>query len=169
MSHHIKKKMPYLFIVLALTTLVFSQCCKKCKEKEDCCNGYTGTVTDSSSLALIAQDHFIIKDSIDTWTARYQANKTLICNDSLPNTNNVLGDSSSFNRCFVKAIICNDSCIGLRVIYGMDPALRVHVILVGIKPDYSTLYIPKPLECYPSSSTAKVMVPTGGAEYSLMP
>jgi hypothetical protein len=177
MNHQVKRKLPYLFVVLGLTVLFFSQCCKKCKdkEKEDCCEGYTGTVTDSSSLNLLNQCHFIEKDSIDSWTARYQANKNLICNDTLPTAINVLGDSSSFNRCIIKAIICNDSCIGLRVVYGMDIALKVHVILVGIKPDYSTLYIPRPGECCPPLTMAKGVSggggggPLGGAEYSLMP
>ena len=59
----------------------------------------------------------------------------------------MLGDSCSFNNNIVKAIITNDSCIGLRIINGMDAANKVHVILVGIKPDYSTLYIKKPKDC----------------------
>lgn len=175
MRHHFKKKLPFLVVALVLTSLLFSQCCKKCKEKEDCCEGYTGAITNPDADTLLDQCHFIIKDSIDTWTARYQANKNLICNDTLPGQNAVLGDSSSFNRCIVKAIICNDSCIGLRVIYGMDPDYKMHVILVGIKPDYTSLYIPRPTECCPLPTMAfngrggGGGSGTGGAEYSLMP
>jgi hypothetical protein len=149
--------------------LIFSACC----HKEECCQGYTGTITDTSAIALNNIEHFILKDSIVSWTVRYQANKAEICNDSLPGVADVLGDSCSFNRCIIKAIICNDSCIGLRVIYGMDMAKKVHILLVGIKPDYSTLYIPRPSECIISRSmarTAKVTVDDiGGGEYGQYP
>jgi hypothetical protein len=130
--------------------LVFSLT-KCCCPKKVCC-GYNGPVSPGYATSLYGIDHFITKDSILVWTERYQANKALIRNDSLPPAGNVLGDSSSFSGCFVRALLCNDSCIGLRVIYGMDPEKKVHVILVGIKPDYTTLYIPRPTSCYPLPS-----------------
>jgi hypothetical protein len=109
------------------------------------CDGYTGPVTNKQALALQAKCHFMPKDTIAVWTARYQKNKPT--GAPLPPTSNPFGDSCSFNNSIVRAIITNDSCIGLRVIYGMDEINKVHIILVGIKPDYSTLYIRKPKEC----------------------
>jgi hypothetical protein len=135
-----------LLLVLALT--------KCCCPKKVCC-GYNGPTRSSYVDSLYGIDHFIIKDSILEWTARYQANKALIRNDSLPPAGNVLGDSCSFSGCFVRALLCNDSCVGLRVIYGMDTEKKVHVILVGIKPDYTTLYIPRPTRCYPLFTAPK--------------
>ncbi len=132
-----------LLLILSLT--------KCCCPKKVCC-GYNGPVRSDSVTSLYGIDHFMIKDSILIWTERYQANKALIKNDSLPPVGNVLGDSSSFSGCFVRALLCNDSCVGLRVLFGMDPQKKVHVILVGIKPDYSTLYIPRPTHCYPLPS-----------------
>ncbi len=164
------KKLPLLTIITSCA-LLFSKCCVLAPQNANCCNGYTGTTTEKHAVALLAKDHFMPKDTILAWTAKYQANKTLICHDSLPTIGKVLGDSCSFNRCIIKAIICNDSCIGLRVIYGMDPNFRVHVILVGIKPDYSTLYIDKSaIVCDSNSNTmARLMSEEGGAEYGMEP
>jgi hypothetical protein len=164
------KQLKFVLIGIAASVLlIFSACC----HKKDCCQGYTGTITDSSANALKNVEHFILKDSIVSWTARYQANKALICNDSLPGVADVLGDSCSFNSCIIKAIICNDSCIGLRVIYGMDVMKKVHILLVGIKPDYSTLYISRPSECIISRSMARTAMPAGdekgGGEYAQYP
>ena len=165
---HMFKTNPFLILVVAVfSILAFSNGCKNdCKD--NCCKGYTGKITDSSAVTLTNTCHFIGKDSILVWTARYQANKSLICNDSLPGKSDVLGDSSSFNNCIVKKLICNPNSIGLRVIDGMDHLKKVHVILVGIKPDYSTLYIPMPTDCCSKPNT-KVALPEGGAEYGQMP
>ncbi len=111
------------------------------------CDGYTGSVTNKQALALQAKCHFMPKDTIAVWTARYQKNKPTTAGAPLPPASSAFGDSCSFNNGIVRAIITNDSCIGLRVIYGMDEINKVHIILVGIKPDYSTLYIRKPKEC----------------------
>jgi hypothetical protein len=145
-------KQQFTFVLSGVSLLVLFSLSNCCSPK-NCCRGYTGRVTDSSAVALEAKDHFILKDSIIEWTARYQANKPLICHDSLPPVGNVLGDSCSFNRCFVKALLCHDSCIGLRVIYGMDSEKKVHIILVGVKYDYTSLYIRRPWGCYVSKTS----------------
>jgi hypothetical protein len=138
------------------------------------CQGFTGTVTDSAANRLKNTCHFMIKDSIVAWTARYQLLKADIVNNHIGSVADVLNDSSSFNRCIIKAIICNDSCIGLRVVMGMDINKKVHVILVGVKPDYTTLYIRRPTECCPSSTKSKGAPDDpsgdwGGAEYGQIP
>ena len=164
--------------LLLFCILMLSQSCKNYQSEKKCCEGYTGPVTGNNANSLRNACHFMLKDTINSWTARYQANKNAICNNSLPGINKVLGDSCSFNRCIIKAIICNDSCIGLRVVYGMDPLKRVHIILVGIRPDYTTLYIPRPNECCGQPNMAKVDdnnilngdgSKLGGAEYAQMP
>jgi hypothetical protein len=133
----------------ALKVLVFAICIlsffTKCTQSASItsCDGYTGPVTNKQALALQAKCHFMPKDTIAVWTARYQKNKP----SASPTATATFGDSCSFNNSIVRAIITNDSCIGLRVVYGMDEINKVHIILVGIKPDYSTLYIKKPKEC----------------------
>jgi hypothetical protein len=166
-------------IKLALILLCSIAAFTNCNEAVDPtnCDGYTGEVTNKSAAALQKKCHFMPKDSIDIWTARYQKNKISIANNSLPNATNVLGDSCSFNNSIVRAIITNDSCIGLRVINGMDASSKVHIILVGIKPDYTTLYIKKPKDCGEvKSAAAKGGDPDddpdgdlGGGEYADMP
>jgi hypothetical protein len=129
-------------LVFALCTLsVFTKCTQSASITN--CDGYTGTVTNKKALALQAKCHFMPKDTIAVWTERYQKNKPT----ALPSTTAIFSDSCSFNNSIVRAIITNDSCIGLRVVYGMDEVNKVHIILVGIKPDYSTLYIRKPKGC----------------------
>ena len=168
------------FLALFILVIFIQSCCRNSSDEKKCCEGYTGSVVKNSKAdALRNKCHFMIKDSIVSWTARYQANKNLVYLDSLPGYSKILGDSCSFNRCIIKAIICNDNCIGLRVIYGMDPVhKKVHIILVGIKPDYSTLYIPRPDECCGNNTMAKNNggntlsgsgPELGGAEYAQMP
>ena len=73
----------------------------------------------------------------------------------------------------MRAIITNDSCIGLRVIYGMDENNKVHIILVGINPEYETLYIKNPENCVEEKNMAAKDGSggsgTGGAEYGMEP
>lgn len=155
--------------------IIFVSCYDEQNNITDC-DGYIGKVTNKSAETLIARCHFMPKDSIVSWTNRYQKNKKDIGTTSLP-IPNVLGDSCSFNNSIVKAIITNDSCIGLRVVNGMDIKNKVHLLLVGIKPDYTTLYIRKPKDCdvkdlLNKKETGKLDEPEddlGGGEMSLEP
>ena len=171
---------------MLITSAMFMICfsgCKRAANAQNCCEGFTGKPTDPRAEKLVNTCHFIGSDSIAAWTARYQENTTRTRgdNDTLrglvprPGLNNLLGDSTSFNSCIVKKILCNENCIGLRAIYGMSPDRKIHIILVGIKPDYGTLYIPEPEECCGPDGSKKVRGAqfgpgaTGGAEYGQMP
>jgi hypothetical protein len=134
----------FVLLLLIILAAVFTKCTSSTTSIENC-DGYTGPVTNKNAAALQKVCHFMPKDTIAMWTARYQKNKTNI-NTKLPDSP-VLGDSCSFNNSIVRAIITNTECIGLRVIYGMDEKNKIHVLLVGIKPDYSTLYVRKPADC----------------------
>jgi hypothetical protein len=145
MKKHFFSSTVLLAAVAIFSILFFTQCASEASFSD--CDGYTGPVTNKQAAALLAKCHFMPKDTITVWTDRYQKNKPTISGTPLPGASSVLGDSCSFNNSIVRAIITNDSCIGLRVVYGMDEANKVHIILVGIKPDYSTLYIRKPKDC----------------------
>jgi hypothetical protein len=136
------------FLGLAVMLFAFSLliACEDHAPIENNCEGYTGQVKDARALKLTTAAHFIRKDTIDEWTQRYEKNKRYlnINQDSLSRINPIMGDSCSFNRCAVKAIICNPNCIGLRVLYGLNSKNEVKIILVGVAPDYSTLYIDNP-------------------------
>jgi hypothetical protein len=138
-----------LTAVAIFSVLFFTQCTDEVPLSD--CDGYTGTLTNKQALALQARCHFMSKDTIAVWTARYQKNKPT----ASPTATTTFGDSCSFNNSIVRAIITNDSCIGLRVIYGMDEKNIVHNILVGIKPDYTTLYVRKPKDCGVSGDMQK--------------
>jgi hypothetical protein len=124
--------------------------------KKNCC-GYRGPVVSPPAISLYATDHFIPKDLIDKWTARYEAQTGLPSNDSLKLRDLVVSNSYSFNGRYVSLIICSKDCIGLRILHGMDENNKIHIILVGIKPDYSTLYIPKPGLGFALSKGARAM------------
>ncbi len=126
--------------VALLLTLSLTHCSLS---KKNCC-GYSGPVVSPNAISLYATNHFIPKDLIDKWTARYEAQTGLPSNGSLKIRDLVVSNSYSFNGRYVRLILCNKDCIGLRILLGMDENNQVHIILVGIKPDYSTLYIPKP-------------------------
>jgi hypothetical protein len=133
-----------IVMLLIISFSLFVSCTDD--ENELNCDGYTGPVTNKQALALQAKCHFMPKDTIEVWTARYQKNKPRT-GDTTLSVASILGDSCSFNNSIVRAIIANEKCIGLRVVYGMDENNKVHIILVGINPDYSTLYIKKPKGC----------------------
>ncbi|MEP7141758.1 MAG: hypothetical protein ABI707_02750 [Ferruginibacter sp.] len=169
-----------LFTTALFTLILFSKCNKKGNPKNEN-GGYKGEVTDSQAKQLVRTCHFIWDDSIRVWTKRYQESKRKGGNDNqpglqggMPDLNYLLGDSSSFNGCIIKKIIGNEKCIGLRVVYGMSADRKIHVILVGINPDYSTLYIEEPKEC--CGGTAQMLLApgnaagrVGGAEYGQLP
>ena len=138
------KKSYYLLLAILIINISILPSCINNKDKTS--NGYTGPITDTAAKRLQDKCHFMPKDTIAVWAARYQNFKKTATPDSL-NMAKLYIDSCSFNNNIVRAIITNDSCIGLRVINGMDEQNKVHIILVGIKPDYSTLYIKKPARC----------------------
>lgn len=183
MKHLSKQFLPFLFAFIAV--LFFAQCKNKSMDA-----GYTGELTNPKSVALSQVYHFIEKDSIDKWTERYKMYKDSISGNHLPGTNgSVLQDSSSFYNTIIRKIIGNENSIGLRVLNGMDAEKKVHTIFVGINPDYTSLYIPEPIELQskgekkqanlikdlspmaqvPGVRTVGLTGKIGGAEYGTMP
>ncbi len=174
--------------IALFTVILFSQCkedVKKPGDEKDCCKGYTGKLTNPRAEKLRDRCHFITEDSIDSWTDRYKAYKAShydslsTINSSDPAFKFLNGSSISFNHCIIKSILCNENCIGLRVLYGMSADKKIHIIIVGIKPDYNNLYVDEPKECCPNKSsslenltdgiTGLTGSTQGGAEYGQMP
>lgn len=97
--------------------------------------------------------HFISKEQIAEFVNRYQKLKTSsdtsVAGGKLKFT---LTDSCSFNNIVIRAILADKRCIGLRVVYGVGRDNKLHAIIVGIAPDYSTFYIKRPKEpCDPKA------------------
>ena len=175
-------------LTMALFTVILLS---KCKEKvvvaKDCCQGYTGAISDSSAMNLKNKCHFISQDSIVAWTGRYK----LYMKDSLPyikTSDSLLNRASkflhqssiSFDHCIIRTILCDENCIGLRVLYGMSANNKFHVILVGIDKDYNNLYVEGLQECCGGGKLKVEEVlnsggglfgggTAGGAEYGQMP
>ena len=190
------------FSLAVLTCIVFSSLLllSSCNNDDSkCCEGFTGKVTNARADSLLKRCHFISKDSIEDWVSRYQEYKNKLSRKpdyrtNAQDTTNAKGDemkaamnemstrflmggSVSYNSCMIKKILCDKNSIGLRVLYGIDRNNRMHIILVGIQPDYSNLYVeagdccPDPLN---KTLGAGLTAPppagdTGGAEYGQMP
>jgi hypothetical protein len=189
------------FRMTAMITIVFASLliCSSCKKNGDKkCEGYTGEITDTLATKLVNRCHFLSEDSIDVWVKRYENFKNNM--DRKDKYNIKAGDSTdaamagmnadldksaaqflrggsvSFNSCIIKKILCHENSIGLRVLYGIDSKNRIHIILVGIKPDYSNLYVEAEDECCTKSMTkdlgaglSGLTAISGGAEYGQMP
>jgi len=184
-----------LIISLAFMSLVLCSSCNNDDSKK-CCEGYTGKVTDAKAESLLKRCHFIEQDSIELWVKRYEAFKDRLNRkpdyrtngkDSLNATADemkaemddmskgfLLGGSVSYNSCMIKKILCNEKSIGLRVLYGIGGDNRIHIILVGINPDYTNLYV-EAGDCCPDPTNKTLGAgltsgsDKGGAEYGQMP
>jgi hypothetical protein len=197
MKFRINLSMALLLTIAFAASLTFSSC--KDDDDKKCCEGYTGKITDARADSLIKRCHFLSKDSIEIWVKRYEAYKERLNrkpdyrtdNKDTTNANPVemnaeMGNmaagflkhgSVSYNSCIIKKILCNENSIGLRVLYGIDSDNRIHIILVGIQPDYSNLYVDGEDCCDKSMNKtlgAGLSTPppgsgTGGAEYGQMP
>lgn len=142
MKHSSRKPLVTIFIITIFSVFILTQCQDKNKY---IITGYTGPLTNPKSVALSQVNHFIEKDSIDKWTERYQLYKDSIKMNHLPGvTGPIFKDSCSFYNTIIRKIIGNENSIGLRMLQGMDAEMKVHTIFVGIKPDYSSLYIDEP-------------------------
>ncbi len=150
MKLNLKFRTLAVLTIALLTVILFSKCKKPDKkpDEKDCCEGYTGVITDSSALNLKNRCNFIDSATINDWTNRYQH----YINDSLSyiKTDDSLASRASrflkqyqisFDRCIIRTILCDEHCIGLRVLYGMSPNKKFHVILVGIDKDYNNLFV----------------------------
>jgi hypothetical protein len=196
MKFRINLKVVVLITIACATSLLFSSC--KDDDDKKCCEGYTGIITDSQANSLVNVCHFLSKDSIETWVSRYEAYKKDLIrkkdyktdSKDTANTNAgemkpgmddmarqfLSGSSVSYNNCIIKKILFDKNSIGLRVLYGIGSDNRIHIILVGINPDYSNLYIDGE-DCCDKSMNKKAGAgltgitgnSQGGAEYGQMP
>lgn len=150
-----------VLIMAAFTSLLLLSSCDHDNKK--CCEGYTGKITDPRADSLVKRCHFLSKDSIELWVGRYETYKKELLRgqenrtDSKDSANAnagemktpmdnmsarfLLGGSVSYNSCIIKKLLCDKNSIGLRVLYGIGSDNRIHIILVGIQPDYSNLYV----------------------------
>ena len=187
-------------LTIALAFLLTFNSCKK-NDNKKCCEGYTGKMTNPMADSLVNRCHFLSEDSIELWVKRYQSYKDQLSRKNDYNTqdgNNkdsmnaqtgkpnaemdavaarfLTRGSVSFNSCIIKKILCDKESIGLRVLYGIGGDNRIHIILVGIKPDYSNLYVYAEDDCCTKSMTkalgaglTAINDTRGGAEYGQMP
>ncbi|MFT3979799.1 MAG: hypothetical protein QM687_04960 [Ferruginibacter sp.] len=174
--------MPVIAAISIALMLMFSGCNDETGDKY--CNGYTGKITNEQSLALVNKCHFLSKDSIELWTKKYEVYRKELGgeNDSLSavmdkmSASFLKSGSVSFNSCIVKKILCHKNSIGLRALYGIGSTGKLHIILVGIQPDYSNLYVDAAGCCndVTAADTQRTLSSgtsgnLGGAEYGQMP
>lgn len=185
------------FFLAAFSALLLLSSCDNDSKKS--CEGYTGKITDPRADSLVKRCHFLSKDSIELWVSRYESYKKelMVKLENRTETKDsanakaeemkaamdamsarfLMGGSVSYNSCIIRKILCDKNSIGLRVLYGIGSDNRIHIILVGIQPDYSNLYVEGEDCCDKSinktlgagagdGATGKT---TGGAEFGQMP
>jgi hypothetical protein len=153
------------FVAVVVTFICLSSCINK-NDNQKCCEGFTGTVTNEQAKQLVDRCHFLSKDSIEIWVKTYDEFKRSIgvrkdaateamaikLDDVIANF--LKNGSVSYNSCIVKKLLCNPKSIGLRVLYGIGGNGQIHIILVGIQPDYSNLYIADAKDCCGTKTAA---------------
>lgn len=149
------------FLMAAFSSLILLSSCDNDSKK--CCEGYTGKITNPRADSLVKRCHFLSKDSIELWVGRYEAYKKELFRGQENRTDTkdsanakggdmkaamdnmaarfLAGGSVSYNSCIIKKILCDKNSIGLRLLYGIGSDNRIHIILVGIQPDYTNLYV----------------------------
>jgi hypothetical protein len=196
MKFRFNLSMALLLSIAFAASLTFSSCTDDADKK--CCEGYTGKISDARADSLVNRCHFLSKDSIELWVKRYETFKERLNRKPDYRTDNkdtayandaemkakldevskqfLMGGSVSYNNCIIKKILCDKNSIGLRVLYGIGADNRIHIMLVGIQPDYSNLYIDGEDCCDKTMNktlgaglTAPPGSGTGGAEYGQMP
>lgn len=161
MKHSLKSRFTFFsFIAIALiTVLIFSKCAKDDNstsnenQSQNMAEGYKGVMTNPNAETLNNRNHFMSADSIESWAARFAANKGLINTTKNLEASDILNNASSFNSKLIRTIINDENCIGLRIINGMSSDMKIHTMFVGIKPDYSVLYVEDPTTNITTSNT----------------
>lgn len=76
-------------------------------------------------------NHFITLQKAKEWIRNFREQKQKVLSPEF-SERNILPDSETFNREAIDRLLAQQGCAGIRVYYGMDEALNVHAILVGV-------------------------------------
>lgn len=85
--------------------------------------------------------HFISLEKAIELTQRYRAQKESLLVPAHQNQN-VLPLSETFNRAAIDQLLAQPGCTGLRIYYGLDDALLLHAVLVGVDAENNDLLTP---------------------------
>ena|ERR1043166_7731341 len=85
----------------------------------------------SNTPLLPGVNHFISLEKAKEMTALFRAQKENIL-DPAYRGKNILSICETFNRDIFDAILAETGCVAMRIYFGMDPDLKVKVILVGV-------------------------------------
>lgn len=99
-------------------------------------------------------DHFLDAETADKWIKRYQdyfsdsSVRKRLAEQSQQKPNTPTGtipafpkESESFNRALIQQILCLDSCMGVRILFGINDKNEVRLLLGGIDQEGQLLYI----------------------------
>jgi hypothetical protein len=85
----------------------------------------------SSTPLLPGVNHFISLVKAKEMTALFRAQKENIL-DPAYRGQDILSICETFNRDIFDAILAETGCVAMRIYFGMDPDLKVKVIIVGV-------------------------------------
>lgn len=76
-------------------------------------------------------NHYITLPEAAAMTARYRTNRELILTPAQQGKN-TLPFSETFDRTSIDSLLAKPGCTAIRIYYGMDEALSVHAVMVGV-------------------------------------
>lgn len=96
----------------------------------------------SSTLSLLPDDnHFISLEKAKEMTALYNSEKNAVLKPEFQGQN-ILSVCETFDRSAFDTLLAETGCAGIRVYFGMTPALKVRAIIVGVDQDNKDILPP---------------------------
>jgi hypothetical protein len=83
------------------------------------------------STSFLGSNHFIPLERAKAMTARFRVKKKEILNPNIGNKE-VLPISETFDRVAFDKVLAQKGCAGMRIYLGLDDALQLRLILVGV-------------------------------------
>lgn len=88
-------------------------------------------MSSNTSPLIPGLNHFIPLGQAKAMTALYRANMEKILAPEYQGKD-ILSICETFNRDIFDAILAEEGCVAMRVYFGMDPDMKIKVILVGV-------------------------------------
>jgi hypothetical protein len=135
--------------------IIYFGCTPQSSETQSCCDQNPEPKSDYTKK-LKETNHFLDIETADKWIKRYQdyfsdtsARKRIADQNQqkpaeaplTPATPSFPKESESFNRALIQQILCLDSCMGIRILFGINDNNEVRLLLGGIDQQGQLLYI----------------------------
>lgn len=148
-------KLPHLLLLLTFFLVIISFRCMPDEPQTKTCYEQDPQPKNEYTKSLKIADHFLDAEIANKWIERYQQyvrdsslqkriaeqGKTAGAAVATPGTPVFPKESESFNRALIQQILCLDSCMGVRILFGINDNNEIRLLLGGIDQEGKLLYI----------------------------